>query len=102
MTDRSWAITVINNSDGPLQITLHVEIAQYKDGKWNRLPFTEKYWERHPTAAMWSEGCKAGSSMEQKFLLSLLDMIDSKLSPGKYRLEKEIMFDWYFAEFEVV
>ena len=102
VTDKNkFGYTVINNSKEDAQITLSVIISQYKDGKWVRLPYSEEYYNIHGNAAAWSENLSSGSEQNQKFGMCLADMIDAELTPGRYRLEKEIAFDWYFAEFEL-
>lgn len=99
--DEEFSYMIINNSQNTINVTLAVIVSQYQDGQWVRLPFTDKYKEVHHNATLWAESCQANSQLEQVFRLSLVDMIDKKLTPGKYRLEKEMFFDWYFAEFEL-
>ncbi|MBQ2899077.1 MAG: hypothetical protein IJE28_04990 [Oscillospiraceae bacterium] len=90
-----------NNSDEGMEVTLAVNISQYKDGEWVRLPFSEKYNEVHYNSSMWSEYLSPYSQRLQEFRMCLGDMVDAELTPGKYRLEKEIAFNWYYAEFEL-
>ena len=94
--------TVVNNTDQPVTVVMSVLIAKYRDGKWHRLPKSKKYDETYFYASMVSEKCPAGGTKTQEFSLSLPDMAGEKLTPEKYRLEKELSFDWYFAEFEVI
>ena len=102
VTDKNnFGYMVINNSKEDTQITLSVIISQYKDRKWVRLPYSEEYYNIHGNAAVWSENLSSGSEQNQKFGMCLADMIGTELTPGRYRLEKEIAFDWYFAEFEL-
>jgi len=100
--DQPFTYTIINNSNEPLAVTLDIYIARYENGKWHRLPDSERYGEIYYHANMWSEKCPSGGTKKQEFSLSLPEMVGEKLSPGKYRLEKELFRDWYFAEFEVV
>ncbi|MBQ7874753.1 MAG: hypothetical protein IJ306_06295 [Oscillospiraceae bacterium] len=93
--------TLTNGSEEDIQVTLAVIISQYKDGKWVRLPLSEKYYDVHYNASLLSENLPAGSQLKQEFSLSLADMVGMELMPGKYRLEKQIAFNWYFAEFEI-
>lgn len=99
--ERNFSYFIINNSEEDIEVTLSVGISQYKGGKWVRLPFSDKYYDIHYNAAIWSENLSAKSQRAQEFGLSLADMVDMELTPGKYRLEKQIGFSWYFAEFEV-
>ncbi len=100
-SDSNFSYTVINNSKEDINVSLSVIISKYQDGRWARLPLSEKYYDAHYSASLWSENLPAGSQRTQKFCLSLADMVGIKLTPGKYRLEKQIAFNWYFAEFEI-
>lgn len=97
----NFSYIIENNSDEGIEITLAMNISQYKDGEWVRLPFSGKYNEVHYNSSMWSEYLSPYSRRLQEFRMPLADMVDAKLTPGKYRLEKEIAFNWYYAEFEL-
>lgn len=100
--DEAFSYMIKNNSEAGFDTTLAIIIAQYQEDKWVRLPLTKKYYELHHNASLWSESCMENSQKKQEFLLSLADMVDNNLPVGNYRLEKQIGFDWYFAEFEVI
>ena len=95
-----FSYLVINNSDSAINIPLYVAISQYQEDRWIRLPFTQQYDEMHYNASYLSQNCQPNNYVNQQFRLSLFDMIADELPAGKYRLEKEILFDWYFAESE--
>ncbi len=97
-----FSYTITNKRQDHLSVTLGVHIARYKDGKWERLPDSRKYKEMYYWANMYSVSLNAGSTREQKFDLPLSCMVGKRLSPGKYRLEKKMLWEWYFYEFEVV
>ena len=97
----NFSYIIANNSDEKMQVTLAVGISKYKDGKWVPLSFSDKYYEAHYNASMWSEYLYPKSQRLQEFRMCLADMVDTKLTPGRYRLEKEIAFNWYYAEFEL-
>ncbi len=94
--------TIVNNSEQKLPVTLDVNIARYKNGAWERLPKSKKYTEMYYWANMYSESVAVGNTKKQEFTLTLSGMVGKKLTPGKYRLEKNIKGDWFFYEFEVV
>lgn len=93
---------VRNDTAETVEIALAVHVARREDGKWTRLSPSEDYLEAHGSASLWSENCEPHTEWEGQFQLSLAGMLDEALVPGKYRLEKQILFDWYFYEFEVV
>ena len=97
----NFGYIISNNSDEGIEVTLAVGISQYKDGEWVQLPFSKKFNEVHYNASMWSEYLSPYSQRLQKFRMCLGDMVDAELTPGKYRLEKKIAFNWYYAEFEL-
>lgn len=99
--DENFSYKIINNSKEDIQVTLSVTISRYKDGTWVRLPYSKEYNDIYHEASIWSENLSAGNERTQIFSLSLADMVGTELTPGKYRLEKQIAFNWYFAEFEV-
>ncbi len=93
---------VHNDTEETIQVTLDVHIAHYESGKWVRLSPSQEYLEAHYNASLWSENCSPHTEWKGQFRLSLFDMIDTELAPGQYRLEKQILSEWYFFEFEVV
>lgn len=97
----NFSYTVINNSKEDINVTLSVIISKYQDGKWVRLPLSEKYYNSHDSASLWSENLPSGNRRTQEFSLSLAEMVGIEITPGKYRLEKQIGFSWYFTEFEI-
>lgn len=97
-----FSYTITNKRQDHLSVTLDIHIARYKDGKWDRLPDSRKYKEKYYWANMYSESMNVGRTREQKFDLPLSGMVGKRLSPGKYRLEKKMLGEWYFYEFEVV
>ena len=97
----NFSYIISNNSDEGIEVTLAVGISQYKDDEWIPLPFSQEFNEVHYNASMWSEYLSPYSQRLQKFRMCLGDMVDAELTPGKYRLEKKIAFNWYYAEFEL-
>lgn len=97
----NFSYIISNNSDEGIEVTLAVGISQYKNGEWVRLPFSKEFNEVHYNASMWSEYLSPYSQRLQEFRMCLGDMVDAELTPGKYRLEKKIAFNWYYAEFEL-
>lgn len=82
-----------------MPIQLDIKIARYEDGQWVRLPYSKQY--ERVNAHMLSITLPPYTQHEQVFPLSLNEMVKGRLKSGKYRLEKQINRDWYFAEFEV-
>lgn len=99
--DAEFSYMITNHSQTTINVTLAVAISQYRNGQWVKLPFTNVYNELYYNATLSTNSCNANSQLKQSFKLSLVDMIDTELTPGRYRLEKEILFDWYFTEFEL-
>ncbi|MEG0900000.1 MAG: hypothetical protein RSF40_09870 [Oscillospiraceae bacterium] len=99
--DAEFSYMITNHSQTTINVTLAVAISQYRNGQWVKLPFTDVYNELYYNATLSTNSCNANSQLKQSFKLSLVDMIDTELTPGRYRLEKEILFDWYFTEFEL-
>lgn len=97
----NFSYIISNNFDEAIEVTLAVGISQYKDAEWIPLPFSQGFYEVHYNASMWSEYLGPDSQRLQEFRLCLADMVDADLTPGKYRIEKKIAFDWYYAEFEL-
>jgi hypothetical protein len=97
----NFSYRISNNSDEGIEVTLAVGISQYKNGEWVQLPFSKEFNEVHYNASMWSEYLSPYSQRLQEFRMCLGDMVDAELTPGKYRLEKKIAFNWYYAEFEL-
>ena len=97
----NFSYIIFNNSDEGIEITLAVNISQYKNGEWVQLPFSKKFNEVHYNSSMWSEYLSPYSQRLQEFRMCLGDIVDAELTPGKYRLEKKIAFNWYYAEFEL-
>lgn len=97
----NFSYIISNNSDEGIEITLAVNISQYKNGEWVQLPFSKKFNEVHYNSSMWSEYLSPYSQRLQEFRMCLGDIVDAELTPGKYRLEKKIAFNWYYAEFEL-
>lgn len=97
----NFSYIISNNSDEGIEVTLAVGISQYKNGEWVQLPFSKEFNEVHYNASMWSEYLSPYSQRLQEFCMCLGDMVDAELTPGKYRLEKKIAFNWYYAEFEL-
>ena len=100
-SSENFSYIISNNSDEGTEVTLAVGISQYTDGEWVQLPFSQEFYELHYNASMWSEYLGPDSQRLQEFRLCLADMVDADLTPGKYRIEKKIAFDWYYAEFEL-
>ena len=99
--EENFSYIISNNSDEGIEVTLAVGISQYIDGEWVQIPFSQEFYELHYNASMWSEYLGPNSQRLQEFRLCLADMVDADLTPGKYRIEKKIAFDWYYAEFEL-
>lgn len=97
----NFSYIIFNNSDEGIEVTLAVNISQYKNGEWVQLPFSKKFNEVHYNSSMWSEYLSPYSQRLQEFRMCLGDIVDAELTPGKYRLEKKIAFNWYYAEFEL-
>lgn len=97
----NFSYIISNNSDEGIEVTLAVGISQYKNGEWVQLPFSKEFNEVHYNASMWSEYLSPYSQRLQEFRMCLGDMVDAELTPGKYRIEKKIAFNWYYAEFEL-
>ena len=97
----NFGYIISNNSDEGIEVTLAVNISQYKNGEWVQLPFSKKFNEVHYNSSMWSEYLSPYSQRLQEFRMCLGDIVDAELTPGKYRLEKKIAFNWYYAEFEL-
>ena len=97
----NFGYIISNNSDEGIEVTLAVNISQYKNGEWVQLPFSKKFNEVHYKSSMWSEYLSPYSQRLQEFRMCLGDIVDAELTPGKYRLEKKIAFNWYYAEFEL-
>ncbi|MBS4784634.1 MAG: hypothetical protein KH009_00810 [Clostridiales bacterium] len=93
--------TVFNHSQEILNITSDFQISRYEHDKWTRLQFSDRFWEKYYHSNTWSDPCDIDSSLERYFDMGLSQIVTENLLPGKYRIEKEIMFDWYFFEFEV-
>lgn len=98
----NFSYFVQNDTEETIQVSLYVHVARYENGEWVRLSPSEKYLEIYYNASLWSENCAPHTKWKGLFQLSLPEMVDAEFVPGKYRLEKQMLFEWYFFEFEVV
>ncbi len=98
-SEEYFSYTLINNSENDLGVSLSLIISKYEDGEWVRLPIIQQYDGINYPSAIPQLLLPAGGKAEQEFWLSLADIVDAELTPGKYRMEKEIFHDWYFVEF---
>ncbi len=100
-SDEDFYFTVKNNSENDFGVTFGLIISRYENGEWVRLPVIGRYDDREFSELTSSEVIFANTEHEQKIYQSLAEIVDAELTPGKYRLEKELYWDWYFAEFDI-